>query len=395
MELQEQRIADRLLELVKINAPSHHERPMADYLLHKLKELGCEVKEDGAGLRYRDAAERQTHNPRGLNTPQTGNVIATLKGTVDDAPALLFAAHMDTILPTQNISPRIDAGVVATDGKTILGADDRAGICALLEALHVLRENPIPHGDLQFAFLIAEETGLFGSLFLDMADIKADYAFVMDSGGSPDTIIVAAPTEIDFKATIYGKAAHAGVNPEDGVNAISVAADAISHLRLGRLDDETTVNIGIIQGGERSNIVCDRVEVHGEVRSRNESKLSRELANIHTAFQMAGEKWCARVDVSESKIYQGFALNTDDEVVQLAQEALRKIGLVPALAPRGGGSDANNFNAKGIPAVNLGVGANQDHTVDENVRLEDLLNATRLVLGIIRTAAERAGVSAS
>jgi tripeptide aminopeptidase len=286
----------------------------------------------------------------------------------------------------------IESGVIKTDGKTILGADDKAGICAILEAIRYLKDNDIKHGDLQFVFTIAEETGLYGSLYLEEKHIKSQYAFVMDSGGPPDTIIVSAPTEIDFVARIYGKAAHSGVNPEDGLNAISVAADAVSKLKLGRIDEETTCNIGIIQGGERVNIVCDRCEIRGEVRSRNDQKLSEQLAKIQTAFQMACEKWSARMDFEEQKIYTGFNLTEEDEVVRLAMEGVRKAGLTPKLAPRGGGSDTNNFNSKGIPAVNLGVGATNDHTVEESLKVQDLVDATRLVIGIIQTAAERAEV---
>ncbi|PWK14523.1 M20/M25/M40 family metallo-hydrolase [Tumebacillus permanentifrigoris] len=393
MELNEQRVLDTFLELVKIDTPSYFERPMADHLLQTLRELGLDVIEDEAGNQVLRGVGKETRHLL-EHEKQTGNVIATLKGTVQGAPKLLFTAHMDTVVAAPGIQTHNDNGVIRTDGKTILGADDRAGIAALLEAIRFLQESNVEHGDLQFAFTIAEETGLYGSLYLDQQKIHADYAFVMDSGGPPDTIIVASPTEVDFTVLIYGKAAHSGVNPEDGLNAISVAADAISNLKLGRIDEETTINIGVIQGGEKTNIVCDRCEILGEVRSRNDQKLSEQLSKVHSAFQMAGEKWGAKVEVTEQKIYYGFNLSDEDEVVRLAQEGLRRVGIEPKLAPRGGGSDTNNLNAKGIPAVNLGVGANQDHTVEENLRVQDLVDATRLVVGIIQTAAERAGVEA-
>nr|WP_236588093.1 M20/M25/M40 family metallo-hydrolase [Tumebacillus amylolyticus] len=391
--MNEKRVVDTFLELVKIDTPSYFERPMADHLLKTLKELGLEVTEDDAGNKVMQGLGKETRELL-KHEKQTGNLIATLKGTVQGAPKLLFTAHMDTVVAAPGIKPQIEGDVIRTDGKTILGADDRAGIAAILEAIRFLKENNIEHGDLQFAFTIAEETGLYGSLYLDMKKINADFAFVMDSGGPPDSIIVSSPTEVDFTVLIYGKAAHSGVNPEDGLNAISVAADAISKLKLGRIDEETTINIGIIQGGEKTNIVCDRCEILGEVRSRNEQKLSEQIAKVHSAFQMAGEKWSAKVDIREEKIYSGFNLSAEDEVVRLAMEGLRKVGIEPKLAPRGGGSDTNNLNTKGIPAVNLGVGANKDHTVEENLRIKDLTDATRLVVGIIQTAAERAGVEA-
>lgn len=391
MEVNEKRVVDTLLELVKIDTPSYFERPMADHLLKELQGLGLEVFEDEAGQKVLKGLGEETRDLL-KHEKQTGNVIATLKGSVEGAPTLLFTAHMDTVVSAKGIKTHIEDGVIRTDGKTILGADDRAGIAALLEAIRHLKENQIEHGDLQFAFTIAEETGLYGSLYLDQEKIHADYAFVMDSGGPADTIIVTSPTEVDFTVRIYGKAAHAGVNPEDGINAISVAADAISKLTLGRIDEETTISIGIIQGGEKTNIVCDRCEILGEVRSRNKQKLSDQLSKVHDAFTKAGEKWGAKVDVEEQKIYDGFNLTEEDEVVRLAMEGLRKAGIEPKLAPRGGGSDTNNLNSKGIPAVNCGVGANKDHTVDENLRVQDLTDATRLVIGIIQTAAERTGV---
>lgn len=368
---------------------------MADYLLRELKAFGCEVREDDAAARVPNGAHGPLYGtmPR-IDEDEAGNVIASIKGTVSGAPALLFVAHMDTVLPTKGLQPQVAGGVISSDGKTILGADDRAGITAILEAIRYLRANNIAHGDLQFLFTMAEETGLFGSMLVHKEELNAQYAFVLDSGGPPDVIITSAPTEVDITATIYGKAAHSGVNPEDGLNAIAVAADAIAQIKMGRIDEETTVNIGVIRGGERVNIVCDRVEVKGEVRSRDRAKLSRELAKIHSAFHMAGEKWGAQVDLTEQKIYEGFSLNETDEVVRLAREGLRRVGINATVAPRGGGSDTNNLNQKGIPAVNLGVGANQDHTVNENIRIRDLVNATRLVIGIIQTAAERAGVNA-
>lgn len=395
MDLNEQQVIDRFLELVKIDAPSHMERPVADYLLHVLrKDLGLEVEEDDAGQHaLRDLVHEAAEIAR-KEGQLAGNLYATLKGNVEGAPPILFSAHMDTVVSNKGIKPKIENGVIRTDGKTILGADDRAGITAILEAIRYIKDNNIKHGDIQFLFTIAEETGLFGSYYLDRTKINAQYAFVMDSGGPPDTIITASPTEVDFTIRIYGKAAHAGVNPEDGLNAIAVAAEAITHLKMGRLDDETTVNIGIIQGGEKTNIVCDRVEVLGEVRSRNADKLSEQIANVRSAFENAAEKWSAKVDIMEQKIYMGFNLSEDDEVVRLAMDGLRKVGLEPKLAPRGGGSDTNNLNANGIPAVNLGVGAANDHTVDENVKVSDLLDATRLVIGIIQSAAQRAGVRA-
>ncbi|WP_018131884.1 M20/M25/M40 family metallo-hydrolase [Effusibacillus pohliae] len=392
-EVNEQRLVDRFLQMVRIDSPSSHEREIADYLRQELESLGFEVEEDDAG---RDLLQ-MLGDMRGAETIRfAGNLIARKKGTVHQAAPILFAAHMDTVVSNKGVVAKVEEGVIRTDGRTILGADDKAGIAAMLEAAHVLREHQLPHGDLEYVFTIAEETGLNGSRLLDKKKLRAKFGFVMDSGGPPHVVIGASPTEIDFTIKIYGKAAHSGVNPEDGISAIAAAGLGISHVRMGRIDEETTVNIGVIKGGERTNIVCDYVEMWGEARSRNEDKLAAQLSGIQSAFAMACEKFGARFEMEEQKIYSGFNLSEDDDVVRLAFAGVRKAGMNPELAARGGGSDTNILNEAGIPSVNLGVGASNDHTSQESVTVQDLVNATKLVLGIIESVVERvpAGVRA-
>ncbi|MFC4767236.1 M20/M25/M40 family metallo-hydrolase [Effusibacillus consociatus] len=387
-DVNEKRLVDRFLQMVQIDSPSSHEREMADYLKKELASLGFEVAEDDAG---RDLLQT-LGDMRGAETIRfAGNLIARKKGTVQEASPVLFAAHMDTVVSNKGVKASIQDGVIRTDGRTILGADDKAGIAALLEVAQIIQENRLPHGDLEFVFTIAEETGLNGARLLDKKNLRAKFGFVMDSGGPPNVVIGASPTEIDFSIKIYGKAAHSGVNPEDGVSAIAAAGHGLSKVQMGRIDEETTVNIGVIKGGEKTNIVCDYVELWGEVRSRNKEKLSWEIAKIQTAFAMACEKVGARFEMEEQQIYSGFQLTESDEVVQIAFEGARKAGMNPQLAPRGGGSDTNIFNAAGIPCVNLGVGASKDHTVEESVSVKDLVQASQLVLGIVETVVERAG----
>jgi tripeptide aminopeptidase len=391
MEVNEKRLVERFLQLVQIDSPSSHEREVADYLKKEMKSLGFDVEEDDAG---RDMLQ-MTGNMKGAATVRfAGNLIARKKGTVQQATPILFAAHMDTVVSNKGVRTVVENRVIKTDGKTILGADDKAGIAALLEAAQMINDNLMPHGDLEFVFTIAEESGLYGSRLLDKEKLRAKFGFVMDSGGPPEIIIGAAPTEVDFTIKIYGKAAHSGVNPEDGISAIKAAGLGLAKIDMGRIDEETTVNIGVIRGGEQTNIVCDYVELSGEVRSRNHDKISWQIAKIQTAFAMACEKVGARFEMEEQKIYSGFHLTEADEVVSIAFEGARKAGIEPKLAPRGGGSDTNIFNEAGIPAVNLGVGASKDHTSEESVRIEHLVQATRLVLGIVQTVAERAGAGA-
>ncbi|BCJ85836.1 M20/M25/M40 family metallo-hydrolase [Effusibacillus dendaii] len=387
-EVNEKRLVDRFLKMVSIDSPSSQEREMADFLKNELQTLGFEVEEDDAG---RDLLQ-MTGDMQGAKTIRfTGNLIARKKGSLSDVPPVMFAAHMDTVVSNKGVQATVQDGVIRTDGRTILGADDKAGIAALLEAAQLMEEQKLPHGPLEFVFTIAEESGLNGARLLDKQKLSAKFGFVMDSGGPPHVVIGASPGEVDFSVKLYGKAAHAGVNPEDGINVLSAAGLALSNLTLGRIDEETTCNIGIIKGGERTNIVCDYVELWGEVRSRNKDKLTWQLAKIQTAFATACEKFGARFEMEEQPIYDGFQLTEGDEVVQIAFEGAKKAGMTPQLAARGGGSDTNIFNAAGIPSVNLGVGAANDHTNEETVTVQDLRLATQLVLGIVQTVAERTG----
>ncbi|GAX91877.1 M20/M25/M40 family metallo-hydrolase [Effusibacillus lacus] len=391
VEVNEKRLVDRFVQMVKIDSPSSHEREMADYLRKELEALGFDVEEDDSG---RDLLQK-LGDIRGAETVRfAGNLIARKKGTGLQTDTILFAAHMDTVVSNKGVTVKNENGVIKTDGRTILGADDKAGIAAMLEAAQLANEQQLPHGDLEYVFTIAEESGLNGARLLDKKKLRAKYGFVMDSGGPPHVVIGSSPAEIDFCIKIYGQAAHAGVNPEDGINALAAAGLGLSNIQMGRIDGETTVNVGVIKGGDKTNIVCDYVGLWGEVRSRNQDKLAWQLAKIQTAFAMACEKFGARFEMEEQPIYSGFNLTEEDEVVQIAFEGVRKAGMSPVLAARGGGSDTNIFNAEGIPSVNLGVGASNDHTPEESVTVTDLVQATRLVLGIMEAVAERAGAGA-
>lgn len=386
-QVNETRLVNRFLQMVRIDSPSSHEQEMVEYLKKELQDLGFEVAEDDAG---REMLLMNGDTEGAAAVRFAGNLLARKKGSIDGVPPVLFAAHMDTVVSNKGIQTVVEGGLIQTNGDTILGADDKAGIAALLEAAQVINEQHLSHGDLEFVFTIAEESGLFGSRLLNKQNLRAEFGFVMDSGGPPHIIIGAAPAEIDFSIKIYGKAAHSGVNPEEGINAIAVLGAALCKIQMGRIDESTTVNIGVIKGGERSNIVCDYVELLGEVRSRDEERLNRQLTKIETAFALAAEKFEARFEMERQKIYAGFQLTEHDKVVQIALEGARKAGMTPQLTARGGGSDTNIFNEAGIPSVNLGVGATDDHTNQESVRVDDLLQAAGLVLGILETLAEHA-----
>lgn len=370
-----ERIVEEFLQLVKIDSPSLNERDIADYLINNMTELGFEVIEDQAGKLIGSLSGRET-----------GNIIAALKGNVPDAPTLLFSAHMDTVEPGRGIKPVIKEDVVYSDGTTILGSDDKAGIAALLEAVRVIREKGLPHGDIEIVFTVAEEGGLRGAKNLDYQRLKAKYGFVLDCDGSAGTIITKAPSQYRIKASIIGKSAHAGICPEEGVNAIYVASKAISKLQLGRIDEETTANIGVIQGGAATNIIPELVKIEGETRSLDPDKLEEQTKKMVQILEQSAEEFGAKAIVETDLLYPILKLEETDTAVVLAVRAAQQLGLEPTLVSTGGGSDANIFNGYGIPTVNLGIGMNKVHSTEEFIRINDLILNARYILEIISSA---------
>ena len=254
--MNEERLLNEFLALVQIDSETKHEEEIAVVLTEKLTALGFDVVED-------DSAVRSGHG--------AGNLIATMKGNVEDADRIYFTCHMDTVVPGIGIKPEVrEDGYVYSDGTTILGADDKAGIAALFEMIRVVKEEQIPHGDLQFIITAGEESGLMGAKEMDPSLITSEYGYAVDSDGKVGGIVTAAPYQAKVYATIYGKTAHAGVAPEKGVSAISIASKAIAAMTLGRIDEETTANIGSFYGGKATNIVCDEVTIVAEARSIHE-----------------------------------------------------------------------------------------------------------------------------
>lgn len=368
MDINQQRLVDEFLELVKIDSATKGERQMADTLLAKLQALGLTVTEDEAGTKIGGTA---------------GNVLAVLEGS-KEAPVLLFCAHMDRVEPGFGIKPQIKDGVIYSDGTTILAADDVAGIVAILEAVRIIQEQQIPHGRLEFLFTVAEEGGLYGAKSLDPEKLQAQAGFFLDSGGPVGTIVVEAPAQDGLQVTIYGKASHAGGSPEKGISAIVAAARAISKMKLGRIDSETTANIGVIHGGVATNIIPDRVELKGEARSRNPEKLKAQTNHMVDVFNSACQELGAKAEIKIHHSYTSFSLTPKDEVVQLAVRAARAAGFEPRLESTGGGSDANIINGYGIPSAVLGMGYNDVHTTSESIPIEQLVAATQYILSIIK-----------
>lgn len=366
------RMLNEFMELVRIDSPTKNERPMADVLIDRLQKLGMTVTEDDAGE---------------VIGGSCGNVIGYLKGTLSEAPTLLFSAHMDTVQPCLNIEPVLNNGLITSAGSTILGADDKSGIVPILEALRTIQEQAIPHGDIQVIFCIAEEGGLNGSKNIDKSQLRADFGFILDTGGAPGKIIIGAPGQDRINVTIKGKAAHAGVEPEVGVNAIVVASKAIAGLQTGRIDEETTSNIGTIQGGRATNIVAESVEITCETRSRNLAKLERLTAEMCAAFKGCAEEAGAGVEIEVIRLYDPLVITEDSQIALLTAQAVKAAGLTADFDVTGGGSDANNFNRCGVPCVVLGTGMQKYHTTDECIAEEDLYRTANLLMEIIKQAA--------
>ncbi|HBN95879.1 MAG TPA: peptidase M20 [Firmicutes bacterium] len=370
MEINQQRLVDEFLELVKIDSASKDERLMADALIAKMGALGFAVTEDDAGEKIGGTS---------------GNVIGILEGQ-KEAPALLFCAHMDRVHPGLGIKPQLKDGVFTSDGTTILAADDVAGIVAILEAIRIIQEQRIPHGRLEILFTVAEEGGLFGAKSVDASQFQAKAGFFMDAGGPVGTIVTAAPAQKGLQVTIHGKASHAGVAPEEGISAILVAAEAITKMKLGRIDPETTSNIGVIKGGEATNIIPNKVELRGEARSLDNDKLDVQVNHMVEAINSTCHDHGAWADIQVDHSYSAFGLGEDDVAVKLALKAAQAIGLEPSLERTGGGSDANIINGYGIPSVVLGMGYTNVHTTSEAISVEQLVAAAKYVLSIITTS---------
>lgn len=366
------RIVNEFLELVQIDSHSSKEGKIAKVLVEKLEALGLEVMVDDAGKKVGG---------------ETGNIIAKIKGT-KAKPTILFSSHMDTVKPGTGVKPVMKDGVIYSDGTTVLGGDDKAGIAATLEAIRIIQENNIEHGDIEIVFSIWEEGGLFGAKNLDYSKISAQYGFVLDSGGSPGEIIIIGPAQDKINATIKGKPAHAGVAPEEGISAIMIAARAINNMKLLRIDEETTANVGVINGGDATNIVTPEVTIKGEARSINEDKLNAQTAHMVEELKKAAEEFGGEVELDVERMYPAFNISEEDEIVIKLKKAFTNMGIEGYTKSTGGGSDTNILNGKGIKAVNLGIGMKKPHTLEEHISIKDLTDSARMVVEIIKAFAE-------
>ncbi|MFC0214249.1 M20/M25/M40 family metallo-hydrolase [Paenibacillus chartarius] len=369
--INQERLVNQFIELVQIDSETRHEQNISKHLQQLFVSLGLTVEVD-------DSAERSGHG--------SGNLLCTLEASAapETTPTVFFTSHMDTVAPGKGIKPQIGAdGIIRSDGTTILGSDDKAGIAVMIEAIRLIKEHNKPHGTLRFVITAGEEAGLRGARFMKPGWVQADFGFALDSNGKIGDIAVAAPGRAEIHITFTGKTAHAGVNPEDGISAIQVAAKAVSRMPLGRIDSETTANIGSFSGIGPLNVVCDQAKLEAEARSINIDKLNAQIAKMKDACESAAAEFHAKCDFKADIVYAPFVHNDETPVVKLASKALSAAGCTPRTFHSGGGSDVNVFNGLGIPSVNLAVGYQDIHTTNEHIAISDMVKLTEVVLSIV------------
>ncbi|MCA1614712.1 MAG: M20/M25/M40 family metallo-hydrolase [Acidobacteria bacterium] len=382
--INQERIKNLLLELVQIDSVSREERDVAERIKAYCEEMGAEVFID-------DAGEKVGGN--------TGNVIARFPGTLPRAEPIMMSAHMDTVVPGRGVKPIVEGDIIRTDGTTILGGDDKSGCAVIIEAVRCLREQDIPHAPIDAVFSICEEVGLLGAKHLDLSKVRARYGLVFDSD-DPGFLFTRGPSADHFEIKIYGLESHAGVAPEQGISAIRVAAEAIAAMKLFRVDEETTANIGAIQGGEATNIITNLVTLRGEARSLDDAKLAAQTAHIIKCCEDAARRYevtvdgvttKARVESHVTREYHAMDVSDDSRVVKLVKGAAARMGLEVKTLASGGGCDANIFNKRGIECANLGTGMRAIHTVKEWLDVKDMYASAEMTLEIMRLNGESAG----
>jgi tripeptide aminopeptidase len=357
-------LIELFLQLAKINALSGNEKPLADFIKKFLTNLGYQVEEDNAKVK-------------------TGSNTGNLTCRIGSGGDFVLLSHMDTARPTSEVKPIIKEDRIESSGDTVLGVDNRAGVSVLLYTLEKIANEKIPVRDFTIAFTTCEETTLFGSQNLGVNG-KIKKGFVFDSGYRPGNFIYSACGAMAFKIRIIGKASHSGIAPEKGINAMQIAAKAISKLPLGRIDEDTTMNIGILKSGSAVNVIPELAELEGEVRSFDLKKAESYFNLLSTTFNEEVKTAGAKMEINSFWDFMPYTIPENSEVYNEIVRALKAVGLTPTPKISLGGSDANSLNARGIQSVNLGIGAQNPHSNDEYIYIEDLVKSAELALELVR-----------
>ena len=380
--IQEQRMTHHLMDIIRIDSPSRKEKNVALKLEEEMRDLGADCFYDDAGDKVGG---------------DVGNLIVKIPGTKKDVPPFFLCSHMDTVSPGEGIKPSVKDGVMRSDGTTILGSDDKSGVSIIVEVLRTLRENDIPCGDIEVAFTICEEVGLLGAKFLDASNFKSSYGIVLDSS-TPQRLVLRCPCSDIMDVKIHGVEAHSGLCPENGISAVEVLSDAVSKMKLGRIDHETTANIGKVKGGSATNIVPGLVEISAEARSHDEEKLDAQIQHMRDCFLEAaksrellldGERLGARAEIDIKRVYPVMNVSPEATVTNLVLKAAANLDHDIKLHTSGGGCDANFINEKGIECVNLGTGMYELHTVNEYLLLDEFHRSAQIVLETIKLHSEK------
>lgn len=364
MEINEQRLIQLFLELVKIDAASLNEKPVADYIKSKFGQWRLPISED-------DTAKKINGN--------CGNLFARLSNSPDVGDPMILMAHLDTVSSTSLLTPVQENGLLKTDGSTILGADDRAGVAIILYIVEEIVTNKLKHRNLEIIFSVAEEIGMFGANEFDFSKLKSKYGFILDCSAAPGSYVTRTPTSYIFKIEFFGRAAHAGVAPEKGINAISMAIDLAKQIKVGRIDENSVTNIGMIHGGEATNVVPEHVTMEGEIRSFDEDTISKIITEIKDNAGEIEKKYGGKIITHFELSFQGFDLDKSLPVIRNLEKEIQALNLSPESLTYYGGSDANVVNWQNLHAVNIGIGVTNPHSKNEHIAVEDLVNSARLI----------------
>ena len=363
-------VAELFVELARVPSPPGQERAVADQVVEYLRSLALSVDEDDAGARIDSTI---------------GNLLCRIESTGEGTP-LFFCAHLDTVPPEGPIEPVVDDGIVRNSGGTILGADNKAAVASMLEATRRIVAENRSHGGIELLFTPKEEVGLRGAAAFDQGRLRAKLGYVYDHAGPIGEVILGAPYQCKLDASFHGRAAHSGMFPEEGRSAIAAAARAIADLRLGRLDDETTANVGEIHGGRARNIVPERCFFTAEARSHDEGKLGELVQEMLETITFAAQLGDCDVETEVDPSARGYRFKRDDPPVRLAAAALERSGIRPSYGLSGGGADANVFNEGGLQCLNLANGMTDIHTPDERIAVADLERMVDVTLALVEVA---------